>query len=71
MCPYLFSTCIYAFFLNISGAGKGRIICGDIGPRRIQEVDLIEKGADFGWNNWEGSDRKCYSCGQGTCRDTI
>jgi glucose/arabinose dehydrogenase len=37
----------------------GRLFCADVGQNNYEEVDLIEKGGDFGWNVMEGM--HCYN----------
>ncbi len=34
--------------------GKKRLIVADIGESNVEEVNLIEKGGDYGWNKVEG-----------------
>ena len=33
----------------------GRLFCADVGQGEIEEVDIIERGGNFGWRNREGT----------------
>ncbi|XP_023575408.1 HHIP-like protein 1 [Octodon degus] len=42
----------------VTGAGRGRLFCGDVGQNRFEEVDLVQRGRNYGWRAREGFE--CY-----------
>jgi glucose/arabinose dehydrogenase len=43
----------------------GRLFVGDVGQGAWEEVDIIERGGDYGWSIMEGN--HCYPPGTGPC----
>ncbi len=43
----------------------GRLFAGDVGQNRTEEVDIIQRGGNYGWNRLEASD--CYPPSTTSC----
>ncbi len=43
--------------------GTGRLFCADVGQGRIEEVNLITSGGNYGWRYLEGSENPTFSSG--------
>ncbi|KAK3084869.1 hypothetical protein FSP39_020513 [Pinctada imbricata] len=41
----------------ITGKGKSRIFCVDVGFNKYEEINIVKKGGNYGWNGKEG-----FSC---------
>jgi glucose/arabinose dehydrogenase len=41
--------------------GTGRLFCADVGQGRIEEVNLIVSGGNYGWRYMEGTERPAFS----------
>lgn len=41
-----------------TGAGRGRVVCGDVGQNAWEELDVLKRGANYGWRAREGYE--CY-----------
>jgi glucose/arabinose dehydrogenase len=41
--------------------GTGRLFCADVGQGRIEEVNLIVNGGNYGWRYMEGTERPTFS----------
>lgn len=46
--------------------GTGRLFCADVGQGRIEEVNLITAGGNYGWRYLEGSENPTFSSGAAT-----
>ena len=46
----------------ISGYGRGRMFCGEVGQSSVEEINHIKKGGNYGWNVLEGDGLQCENC---------
>lgn len=48
---------------RFSFTGDGRLLVADVGQHRFEEIDLVLRGANLGWNHREG--RSCFAPPEG------
>ncbi len=65
----------WRFSFDSRTGGTNRLIAADVGQGEVEEIDIITKGANFGWRNREGSFVPTFSTGApaivGTVTDPI
>ena len=44
------------------GEGEWRVIISDVGQNRVEELDVLVSGANYGWSAFEGTD--CFKPAQ-------
>nr|XP_014341367.1 PREDICTED: HHIP-like protein 1 [Latimeria chalumnae] len=56
----------------VTWQGRGRMLCGDVGQNKYEEVDIIERGGNYGWRAKEGF--SCYDkklCSNSSLNDIL
>ena len=56
----------WRFSFDKRAGGTNRIFCGDVGQGRIEEIDLIVSGGNYGWRYKEGTELPSFSSGSPT-----
>lgn len=53
----------WRFSFDKRPGGTNRLFCGDVGGDRVEEVDIIVKGGNYGWRYLEGTEMPAFSSG--------
>ena len=53
---------VWRFSFDTAPDGKVRLFAGDVGQNLVEEIDIIEKGGNYGWRIREGL--QCFQPGQ-------
>ncbi|MEZ5385131.1 MAG: PQQ-dependent sugar dehydrogenase [Prosthecobacter sp.] len=53
----------WRFSFDKRAGGTNRLFCGDVGQGRIEEVNLIVSGGNYGWRYLEGFENPVFSSG--------
>ncbi len=53
----------WKFSFDWRPGGTGRLFCGDVGQGRIEEINLITSGGNYGWRYIEGAELPAFSSG--------
>ncbi len=53
----------WRFSFDTGPGGTGRLFCCDVGQNRVEEVDLIVAGGNYGWRYLEGTEMPSFSSG--------
>jgi glucose/arabinose dehydrogenase len=56
----------WKFSFDMRPGGTSRLFCGDVGQGRIEEINLIEPGGNYGWRFREGFESPSFSSGAAT-----
>ena len=56
----------WRFSFDQRAGGTNRLFCGDVGQGRIEEINLIVSGGNYGWRYKEGHEFPGFSSGSGT-----
>lgn len=56
----------WRFSFDKRAGGTNRLFCGDVGQGRIEEINLIVAGGNYGWRYKEGVEMPSFSSGNAT-----
>lgn len=56
----------WRFSFDKRAGGTNRLFCGDVGQGRIEEINLIVSGGNYGWRYKEGVEMPTFSSGNAT-----